>query len=598
VNCVGVRRHFAAIFILLASVLAAASCVSVPTTGPVEEVKGQEPGCQNCLNLEVRPPAPGADSVEIVEGYLRATSIYQPNYSVAKQFLTPAAAERWSPEKGTTIYRRESVMATADDGTVVRLQGQLVGALGPDRTYTAHDKTMSFDFGLIEENGEWRINSLPKPGGLMVEEFYFDRFYQNYDLYFVGNGGSLVPDPIYLPTLRNPANVASALVKGLLNGPSHWLRPAVSSVIPANTSLSGDSVTITNGIAEVPLSDSVLALPEPERGLLAAQIVYTLQQIGGIKGVLIKVNQQPYRVPWSDPSSLVISLDAIPQGLSPVRLVSSEQLYVVQGGRVKRVTTTSGSPTVEDLTGPFGQPSYRVDALAVSVTNQDLAVTTNARTALQRAPIEAREADVPASLLTGVSDLLRPQFTRYDEIWTIGRQGNEQRIWMSKGEGQKNETIPIDSPDVVNGEVRAFRISPDGTRMALVRNTANGSELGLARIVRSENRISVEGWRALDVTRSHLPPIGAIQDVAWLDDTELFLLGASDRSTAYGAFRVQVDASGITPQGGPETGEAVGLAVLPGTQPAIIVGRGQTWRYDGNQWLPFVEGVSTAAYPG
>ena len=91
-------------------------------------------------------------------------------------------------------------------------------------------------------------------------------------------------------------------MKALLNGPSKWLKPAVSSAIPPNTSLSVDSVTITNGIAEVPLSDSVLALPDQQRSLLAAQIVYTLRQVGGVKGVLIKVNQQPYRVPGSDPN--------------------------------------------------------------------------------------------------------------------------------------------------------------------------------------------------------------------------------------------------------------------------------------------------------
>jgi spore germination protein GerM len=96
----------------------------------------------------------------------------------------------------------------------------------------------------------------------------FKFFYQSYDLYFVGNNRSLVPDPIYLPALSNPANVASALIKALLNGPSEWLKPAVSTTIPPNTSLSVDSVTITDGIAEVALGESILALPDAQRGLL------------------------------------------------------------------------------------------------------------------------------------------------------------------------------------------------------------------------------------------------------------------------------------------------------------------------------------------
>ena len=153
----------------------------------------------------------------------------------------------------------------------------------------------------------------------MVAEYSFTSFYQPYDLYFVGNGTSLVPDHIYLPALSNPANVASALMKALLKGPSEWLKPAVASAIPPNTSLSVDSVTITDGIAEVPLSDSVLALPDPQRSLLAAQIVYTLRQVVGVRGVVIKVNEQPYRVPDSDPTSLTISVDAIPRTSTPFR---------------------------------------------------------------------------------------------------------------------------------------------------------------------------------------------------------------------------------------------------------------------------------------
>ena len=88
-----------------------------------------------------------------------------------------------------------------------------------DRKYTARDRVFNVNFGLLQENGEWRIDQLP--GGLMVAEFLFTSFYQPYDLYFVGNGSSLVPDHIYLPTLSNPANVASALMKALLKALQH-----------------------------------------------------------------------------------------------------------------------------------------------------------------------------------------------------------------------------------------------------------------------------------------------------------------------------------------------------------------------------------------
>jgi hypothetical protein len=596
-----------ALLIVVASLLVASGCVSVPTSGPIEKVEGQQPPCQNCVNVVVAPPAPGDDPKQIVEGYLRATSNYQPNYSVAKLFLTRMAAEKWSPETGVLIHQGSPVAA----GTTVTFDNKLVGSLNADRTYSARNEQFRWNFEVRQEDGEWRIDH--PPPGLMVAEYSFKSFYQTYDLYFVGNGSSLVPDPIYLPALSNPANVASALMKMLLKGPSRWLKPAVSSAIPPNTTLSVDSVTITDGgIAEVPLSDSVLALPDPQRNLLAAQIVYTLKQVGGVKGVLIKVNQQPFRVPGSDPNSLVISVDAIPQDMDPIPFVAGEQPYAVQDGAVKQVTTTSDPPTVDPLGRPLGGSVYNVDALAVSVTNTDVALTTNDRTTLRLAPIAKGE---PTTLLEKVRDLLRPQFTRYGEIWDIGRQGGrQQRIWVFTADKSNPNSpgtmkkIEIDSPVLRAGNVKAFKISPDGARIAMVRDTEiktgtgtrTVSELLLARIIRADNTIMVNGWRLLDTTQTNMEQIERIADVAWLDATELMVLGAAATTTPYAPFRVVEDASRITKEGDPENWDAVELAVLPRTQSAIIVGSGGlTWKDNGSQWVRFVDkGVSTIAYPG
>jgi hypothetical protein len=587
------QRRLAAIFLVFTGVLAAAGCVSVPITGPIEKVEeGQQPPC--CVNVEVRPPAPGAEPRQIVEGFLRANNNYQPNYLVARQFLTQMAAEKWSPEGGVSIYQG-SLQATRDD--TVNLSGRLVGSLGKDRTYRAEDRELNQNFGLKkDENGEWRIDTLPS--GLWVDEFYFTRFYQTYDLYFVGNGTSLAPEPIYLPALSNPANVASALMKALLRGPSEWFKPAVTSAIPPNTNLSVDSVTITDGIAEVSLSDSVLALPDPQRSLLAAQVVYTLRQVSGVESVLLKVNQQPYRVPGSDPNTLAIPVDAIAPDLDPIPVVTGDELYAVDAGAVKRVTTTSESPTLTKVSGTLGGGGFPIDALAVSGASSDIVLRTDDRTTLRRAPLEPGEptrAGEPTTLLSSVSNLLRPQFTRYGEIWDVGSEGGRQRIWVFTADGKD---FKIDPPVPPNRGVTAFKISPDGTRMAMV----HGSQLGVARIIRSSDRILVNDWRPLDTTQIVGPQIGMIRDVAWLNATELLVLGAANANTAFAPFRVAMDASRISAYGDPPSWDAHELAVLPRTQSAVVVGRvdegNRTWKYDGNQWLLFVENVSTIAYPG
>ena len=167
-------------------------------------------------------------------------------------------------------------------------------------------------------------------------------------------------------------------------------------------------------------------------------------------------------------------------------------------------------------------------------------------------------------------------------------------MWMfSAGEDPKSPGIKIEinSSVLQNSNVMAFKISPDGTRMALVRNTKEGPELGLARIIRSApDKITVDGLRPLDLMQANKPQIASIADVAWLGAT----------TTPNTSFQVVQDASRITAQGGPENSNAVQLAALPGTQSSIIVGRdGRTWKDDGNQWLPFLrEEVGTIAYPG
>jgi lipoprotein LpqB-like beta-propeller protein/sporulation and spore germination protein len=579
-------RRLAIVVMLLASVLWTAGCVTVPTSGPIEVVEGQRPACQNCVNVEIAPPIPGDNPRQIVEGFLRAMSNYQPNYSVAKQFLSPMAAEKWSPEIGVSIYHRDSLAPTAQ--SAVQLGAHIVGLMGKDRTYTVHNEELTYSFKLSDESGQWRIDN--PPPGLWVNEVSFKFFYQPYNLYFVGNGGrSLVPDPIYLPGLSNPANVASALIKALLNGPSAWLKPAVSNPVPTGTSLSVDSVTISDGIAEVPLNESIQALPDAQRSLLAAQIGFTLKQVIGVKGVVIKVNQQPYRVPGADPNSQVISVDAIPRDLDPIPSVAGEQAYAVKKGIVEQVTPSTDSTASTPVAGPLGRLADPVDAVAASVSNTDLAVTTNAWTSLRRAAMTPQAART--TLRTEGTQLLRPQFTRYGEIWDLGNQGGRQRMWMFTADGSRHE---VTSPALRN--VTAFRISPDGTRMALVRSTANGSELGLVRIIRSEQP-TVEGWRHLDLSRTGTS-ISQLVDVAWFDSTELLVL--SKKAGTSTLFRVAQDASLVTQKGETQNVDAVEIAVSPQTQSVIIRGRaGRTWKDDGNQWQPFLDHpVTGIAYPG
>ncbi|HEY5845512.1 MAG TPA: LpqB family beta-propeller domain-containing protein [Microlunatus sp.] len=571
--------------------LVLAGCVAVPTSGPVERIAGGLPECTNCVDVVVAPPAFADTPQQIVEGYLRANSNFQPAYSVARQFLTEAAAGRWSPEAGARIYRGN----TQADGDRVTLNGRLVGLLGSDRTYTPQDRALRVDFGLVKENGQWRISK--PPNGLLVADFAFDSFYLPFNLYFVGNGRSLVPDPIYLPTVQSPAGLASVLMRALLGGASDWLKPAVTTAIPADTALSVDSVTVSGGVADIPLNDVVLGLNDAQRSLMAAQVAYTLESAEiGIRAVRFTVNGQPYPIPGGNPDTFEVSKDANFGELNPIPVVAGDQLYAMRRRGVEQVNPASDVPDAKPMPGAFGRPGISVQSMGVSLGGTDLVAVTDNGTVLRRGTTAGGTVtDVPL----GASGLIRPQFSRFGEIWAIGEEAGQQRLWVI--EGRKRTEVATDV--LKQGRVVAFKISPDGSRIGLVRDVNGKTELGLLRIVRSD-RVTVDGWRPLQVNRTSAPKestpnLTRVVDVAWANATDLIVLAGPSGNVPLAPYRIRQDALTVIAEGEANNWDAVALTVSLATQASIVVGRDQqTWRDSGSQWVAYLDGVRAIAYPG
>jgi hypothetical protein len=587
----GHRPALASLVVGLALLLA--GCVSLPTSGRVERVANQQQTCQNCVNVEVAPPSPGDDPRLVVEGFLRANANYQSGYVVARQYLTREAAQTWKPEDGVTIYTLDAVNATDD---VVTLTGRTVGSLAADRAFTARDQPFNTRFRLVQQDGEWRIAD--PPAGLLVVSYAFARNYTSYDLFFLADGRPsdqpgavqspvLVPDPIFLPTFRNSGRVASALVKALLVGPTSWLAPSVTTAIPPGTTLSVDSVTVTDGIASVALSDTVLALPDAQRSLLAAQVVWTLKEALAVRGVLFTVNQQGFRVPESDPSTLVVPTTAVSSQLDPVSPTAGNQLYVVRGGAVELADAATGE--LRPFAGDLGTG---VSSIAVSITDTDLAAVVDGRRRLVEATT-AGAGTKARTVLSGVSDLRRPQFTRFGELWALGRQDGRQRLWRIG-----DRAVPVRVPDLEGRDITAFSFSPDGVRVAFVEQTGATSRLLVGRVNRGDG-VDIADVRELDLTQPDKPRLTRLRDVGWEDATHLLVLGSATTKETPGPYTVSQDASSITDQGEALAWNPVELSVLLRTSSAIVrSSNGQTWRDQGTTWLPFVSGVQAVAYPG
>ncbi len=467
--------------ILLVPLLA--GCVSIPTSGRAEQVRQMGQVSENRSEVVPKPPVVDAAPRLIVEGFLLAMTRYEPNYAVARQYLSSNRRESWRPDDKVTIFTDRKLTTTA---TTATLAATRTGVLGPDGAYAADRGALAQDFDMVKENGQWRIGN--PPDGLLISEDSFNGSYTPFDLYFFDpTFTTLVPDPIYLPS---EGRIEASLVQALINGPSSGLKPAVTTAFPPKTSLNTNSVPVVNGLAQIAFSPSVLALNDDQRSNLVAQLSWTLRQdeAGGIRGLQITVDNAPFstRDQVSENNQTYVPID-VGDEKGPIAPQTASLLIGVSGQNVVTVDDSDLTPDLRPLPGPLGRGGYAVDSLAISDSAQTVAAVTDGGTLLRRGPVANTD---PTVVLRDVGGLLRPQFTRYDELWDIGVRDGRQTIFMIR-----DDKVVTAQPDwLASMQVSAFRISPDGSRMAVIgRPSGQGSSaqvLGLVTLTRGD-RLSV-----------------------------------------------------------------------------------------------------------
>lgn len=167
-------------------VLTLVGCATLPTSGAIEEVplSAQPPG----IDVAPEPPADGVLPGRLVEGFLQAMADPSDDYAVARQYLTGEAARVWEPTSAV-IYNG----SVSSDNNSADIDGQLLGRLDSGGHYTAANDSFTFDFGVVEENGQWRIGT--PPAGLLLSSYIFDRYYSLVSLYYMAQARTSSPRP-------------------------------------------------------------------------------------------------------------------------------------------------------------------------------------------------------------------------------------------------------------------------------------------------------------------------------------------------------------------------------------------------------------------
>lgn len=575
-------RLLVAVGVLVALV----GCTTIPTTGPVVPAVGPSRAPEVSVEIAAEPPRAGASPGTIVSGFLQAMASYQQGYTVARQFLAPEVRDAWRPEDGVTVYADGYGVTSAPESAV--LDAPVVGRVGADGAYTHVDEQMHLDFGLVKDpSGQWRIGRPPQ--GLVVSEYLFGRFYQRVNTYFYDPSFStLVPDPIFLP---RGSQLPTPLLQALLRGPTSWIRPVVVSAIPVQAKLNVQSASMdARGVVEVSLNPAVAALPDDQRSRVAAQIVWTLAQADGVTGVRLTVDGQPWAVKEQVQGVVPVGAYA---WLDPIPTQRVPELFGTTARGLVRINDSSRGTELTPLPGPLGTRTGIV-SFATAPAADRVALVAERGTELWDAPL----ADAaPELVLTGFQHLLRPQWvgSGAPELWAVGEQDGAQVVRLVVN----RRIVAVQAPAFAGARVVAFRLSPDGARLAAVLRRGDRLEVGLARVNRTGAEPIVEEWRELRLGDGSQPGPSSPVDVGWTDATTLLVLAGDDARKPARPFRIDQSASEVTAVGQSDNWEATALVTAPrhGSSRALVVGGQGVWRYDEDfRWPLLTREVQAAAY--
>jgi hypothetical protein len=502
-------------------------------------------------------PRAGSAPVPLVDNWLTSMTATPLNTYVARKFLTAASSTRWVPESGTVVYGSQELLPRPGGVLILRLRDVVElddrGAWRGDPTAgRGHDYRLK----LVREDGEWRISH--PPDRLLIPRTHLDSQYQQYLLYFANTSSQiLVPEPVYVPRGRQAPTL---LVTGLLKGPERDLGGVEQTFLPRGTSLDGISVPVTrNGTAEVPLSDEVLDADDDELKLVFAQLAWTLSQVPGVQRLRVTVGGTPIDLKGTENEVTVSDFSE----LDPSLAWASASLYGVRNRRVVLDSSTGEQLT----TGPFGVLPLAPRWIAVDPLAQHVAgVSTDGRTVV----VAARDGESgrvatladTSTVYQGGTQLLRPAYDLYGQLWIVDRTGSGARLSVVRGGVRRS----LDAPGLTGAPVSRFLLSRDGTRLVTEVSRGGRDRLYVARVRRDSSGRVLSVTRALRLVMDGAP--AHIRDIAWRTPTALAVLAAPSGGISE-VLLVKVDgstdAADLSTDAALFRGRAVRLVTSPST---------------------------------
>lgn len=539
----------------LAACLALAGCTSLPTSSapaPFDVSAKDGSGIQ----FSAEGPSVDADAATLVNDFLLACAAGpQDDYATARLFLSAASARSWQPETEILVYDTDtapsvtagSETATQVDVTVAVLGVASVDAFGVLTRVAA--STVSRTFTLVREEGQWRISN--PENMVLMSRASFTASFSLANLYFpTAEGTDLVADPRWYPSRR----LASHLLAGLVEGPRQSLAPVTANAIPAGTTVPSQGLDVADGVARVELN-AVMPSSESARTTLAWELVRTLTQVADVSRVNASL------------SGDVLDMQAIP--VPPT--YSLDTLVGAGPGGVGLVSSSSVTEltAVTDASNPTVSP---VDSSLVAWSGTD--------------GVYAQRGGTTVAFLPGHAPL-GPSVDRFGWVW-----GPATASSVSVGGGVDGAfSVSVESESA--GQIRAVRISPDGTRALVLRGNDASAWVGVVERGASGRPLAIRSLEEIPLEH------GSVVDASWTTPTGLALVvratGEDDQLVTMPLGGLPSNVSLPIRVTSMSAGGSSSAVVITGTDAA---GREQVLIRSGALWQNAPDTLTSARYAG
>lgn len=477
------RRHRRIrIIALAAAALTLAGCTSIPTSGPVEVGLKDLKQVDQIYQYKPSGPIAGASQKDLVLGFVQAATSSVDDYATAREFLTSEYADQWDPNLGVLIDEgSRPYEADGEAAGILSLAAAAKVDASGDMLPVGPGPSMDMRFEFVRVGSEWRISSAP--AGIILDSNTFTTIWSAHQLYFIGSGDVLVPETHWFLTR---AALATEIIGALLEGPGERMREVVRSGFPPGTALATNSVPVVDGRARIDLTSNILEASPVALAEIRQQIKTSLQTVPGITGFDLYVEGTALR---DTPSNEADAPHLVTGAGNQAVLVGDELGTLVNG----EFTPMQG----------FGQTLGELHPTAISLAPDDRAA------AVLNDQGVSRVDDAGTTLVDGRSGLLEPGIDPQGFLWSTAVASPELLLAAAPG----GNPVQVPAPWLKGRSPVAVRVSVDGSRVAALVASGDGSQVLVAGIVRDERGVPL---RTTEEADTKLWASGAPLDLDWV----------------------------------------------------------------------------------